>query len=292
MQLQPGVVHGWQDASGAISALAALLCGVPHIVIGTRSVAPLRKEGRNRPWLNDLMRGLLADPRVRLVNNSRSGALDYERWLALRPGDVSLVPNGFDLPEKGDAPDSEPGSDRVRIGGVMRLTEEKRPDLWLDVIIELLDRGCPVEGLLVGDGPMMARISGRVAEPPHLDWITLAGRQEDMVSQYAGMDLLLLTSRTEGLPNMLVEAQALGVPVVSTDAGGASETFLDGRSGLLIRSGTAANLADALERLIGDSGLRDAFAAAGIEHARTEFSLARMIERTAKLYGWQEIRND
>lgn len=282
---RPGVVHGWQDATGAVAALAALLCGVPRIIIGTRSIAPDRKEGRNRPWLRDLMRALLADARVRLLNNSRSGAADYSRWLAIPLHRIIHVPNGFDLPDLPDNHARAAVKDTV-VGGVMRLTEEKRPDLWLDAVIWLIRNGRDVKGLLVGDGPMMDQLSARVADADLGERIELAGRRNDMPAQYGRMDMLMLTSRTEGLPNVLVEAQAFGKPVVSSDAGGAAETFVDGETGYLAQVATPEGLAEKAGLLLDDPDRCRAMGRAGAVHARTEFGLDKMLDRTAAAYGW------
>lgn len=287
MLTNPGVVHGWQDTTGAVAALAGLMCGVPRIVIGTRSVAPDRKEGRNRPWLRALMQGLLRHDRIQLINNSKSGAADYSRWLGLPASRIAHVANGFRM--SGDcAPQRDDRTGEIVVGGVMRLTEEKRPDLWLETVLTLIRRGRHVRGLLVGDGPMLGDLARRIAEQDPEGRIELAGRRNDMDQQYARMDVLMLTSRTEGLPNVLVEAQAHEVPVISTDAGGASETFVDGTTGLLCRSSSAEELADRVAELADDPARRIAMGRDGVRHVREEFGLDRMLERTVRVYGWPE----
>lgn len=283
-QERPDILHAWQDVTGATAALAGLLSGVPRILIGTRSVAPDRKEGRNRPWLRALMKLLLESPRVRLANNSRSGIRDYCRWLQLRAADIALIHNGFELPG-GEI--SDPPSTPV-IGGVMRLTEEKRPLLWVDAVAELIAGGHDVNGLLIGDGPMMVQTAARIARLGLQERIELAGRQNDMNRQYARMSMLLLTSRTEGLPNVLVEAQACGLPVVATAAGGAAETFVDGETGFLCHDASAESLAATAAPLLTDAGLRDRMGAAARGHATGNFSLEAMIHRTRQVYEWRE----
>ncbi|WP_417514350.1 glycosyltransferase [Minwuia sp.] len=284
---RPAVVHGWQDVTGAIVALAGLLAGVPQIVIGTRSLAPDRKEGRNRPYLRRLMLLLLAHQRVSLVNNSQSGRDDYSRWLGMAPADIGLVRNGFDLAGFPVADRASPAAERaVVIGGVMRLTEEKRPMLWLETVLELRRRGFDVRGVLVGDGPFSTPLARRIAEAGLEDRIELAGRRTAMAREYAGMDVLLLTSRTEGFPNVLVEAQATGCPVVATDAGGARETFLDGKTGFLVREATPAALADVLVPLVEDHMLRARFGRRAADHVRSAFGWSAMLDRTEQAYGW------
>ena len=286
---RPAVVHGWQDATGAMAALAALWAGVPRIVIGTRSLAPDRKEGRNRPWLREAMMTLASHPRVTILNNSLAGRRDYARWLGVPVARLRHLPNGYDfesMAHGGGIP--ERGADRVVIGGVMRMTEEKRPGLWLDTVIELCRADSRVRGLLVGEGPMSDDLARRLAASGMSDRIVLAGRRNDMWAQYAAMDLLLLTSRTEGLPNVLIEAQAFGCPVAATRSGGTAETFIDGETGLLLNEADAASIAESLGPLVRGAELRYRFGRRAAAFVRQEFGIDIMIRRTLALYGWSE----
>ncbi|WP_416899034.1 MAG: glycosyltransferase [Minwuia sp.] len=283
---RPAVVHGWQDMTGVVTALAGLLSGVPRIVIGTRSQAPDRKEGRNRPFLQALMQRLARHPRVRFCNNSLAGIRDYRQWLGAPGLSIAHVPNGFDFGALALAPPAQrPEGGPVVVGGVMRLTEEKRPLLWLESVLELARAGHPVRGLLVGDGAMRPELEARIATEGAGDIIELAGRRSDMDAQYRRMDLLLLTSRTEGLPNVLIEAQAHGCPVAATPAGGASETFIDGETGLLCPDPSPRAIAARLAPLVDDRDLRLTFGAKAASHSAGTFGQAAMITRTLALYG-------
>jgi glycosyltransferase involved in cell wall biosynthesis len=96
---------------------------------------------------------------------------------------------------------------------------------------------------------------------------------------------MLLCSRVEGLPNVLVEAQALGCPVVATDAGGTRETIEPGVTGFLRPIGDVAGLSDDLLRLLGDGAMRAAMSARARGFARERFPLERMVRETHALYG-------
>jgi glycosyltransferase involved in cell wall biosynthesis len=100
----------------------------------------------------------------------------------------------------------------------------------------------------------------------------------------------MLCSRVEGLPNVLVEAQALGCPVVATDAGGARETMLADETGFLRPIGDVDGLARDLERLLSDHALRAAMAARGRAFVRERFPLERMVRETHALYGVNDGR--
>jgi glycosyltransferase involved in cell wall biosynthesis len=98
------------------------------------------------------------------------------------------------------------------------------------------------------------------------------------------MDVFVLTSRMEGLPNVLIEAQCAGVPVVTVIVGGAAETFIEGKTGFGIGNATPEALTEALLRLTLDPKRRRDMSDAASTFAREEFSVGRMMARTLQLY--------
>ncbi len=115
----------------------------------------------------------------------------------------------------------------------------------------------------------------------------LAGHEHEqrVYSAIAAMDILLLTSRAEGLPNVLVEAQALGLPVVTTRAGGAPEAVRHGVSGWVLESDGVAHAATLLVRLLRDAGWRATARQAGPALVQDTFSVGRMLDETLAAYG-------
>src|SRR4029078_4819216 len=85
--------------------------------------------------------------------------------------------------------------------------------------------------LVFGDGPMRADMVSLATRLGIADRLHLPGREDDIGPRYKAMDVVLLTSRHEGLPNVLLEAQSLGVPVVAPDVGGMSEVVAHGVTG-------------------------------------------------------------
>ena len=96
MEKRPRVVHLWQDTVCISGGIAAVLAGVPRIVLNTRSTRPVERQ-RARRYLHAGFLALLSRPGTLLVNNSRAGARDYEAWLGLRAGSVQVVYNGYDF---------------------------------------------------------------------------------------------------------------------------------------------------------------------------------------------------
>jgi glycosyltransferase involved in cell wall biosynthesis len=101
---------------------------------------------------------------------------------------------------------------------------------------------------------------------------------------YAALDVLLLTSSVEGLPNVLIEAQAAGRPVVATDVGGTREAIDDGRTGLIVAQRSAQRLAQAVLRILGDASFRERARTEGPSFAARQFGYERMLRETMELY--------
>jgi glycosyltransferase involved in cell wall biosynthesis len=113
---------------------------------------------------------------------------------------------------------------------------------------------------------------------------TLLGRRDDAPALLAAADVALLTSRVEGTPNVLMEAQAAGTPVVATRVGGIPDAVRDGATGLLAASGDAPALAQAVVSLLVDRAMHARMSAAAAEFARAEFSLERAARAMCGLY--------
>jgi glycosyltransferase involved in cell wall biosynthesis len=114
--------------------------------------------------------------------------------------------------------------------------------------------------------------------------IHLPGLTRNAWAALSAMDVFVLPSRLEGLPNVLIEAQAMGVPVICSGAGGMAETFVEGETGFAVPSASAEALAAAVGRLIDDKELRRRMSAAAETHAREKFSIDRMIGLTIEAY--------
>jgi glycosyltransferase involved in cell wall biosynthesis len=114
--------------------------------------------------------------------------------------------------------------------------------------------------------------------------MVMPGNEKDTAVAIAAMDVFLLTSRLEGFPNVLVEAQALGVPVVTTDGGGAAETLVQGRTGYAIRPQSANLLADAILQILSDTAWRESARQATQSFVRERFSMSQMVDRTLDAY--------
>ncbi|MGY4420460.1 glycosyltransferase involved in cell wall biosynthesis [Bradyrhizobium sp. JR6.1] len=291
---QPEIAHLWLDEVNIKGGIAAVLTGVPKIIISQRSLPPINFVF-HQPYMREGYRWLARQPGVKMINNSAAGARAYEAWLGLARNSIGVVRNGYAFDEaelagyKADCAELrqrvgiEPGA--LVVGTVMRFTEEKCPMLWLE-IAALVRRDLPeARFLIVGDGPLRATLEARAAAEDLAGAVFFAGHLKESMAAIASMDLMLLTSRAEGLPNVLVEAQFLGVPAVTTPAGGAPEAVNHGKSGWVLQGWDAASSACQIVRLLRDGHWREAAAKDGPEFAFKRFGVQRAIDETLAVYG-------
>jgi glycosyltransferase involved in cell wall biosynthesis len=152
----------------------------------------------------------------------------------------------------------------LRLITVGRLDAEKNPLLIADVLSRLVDGGRPWRLLVCGDGSLRAALAERLSELGVAERAELTGYVPygpRLVELYRSSHALLHTSWTEGLPQVLIEAFAAGVPVVATDVGGIREAV--GEAARLIPPGDPGAAASELEAIASDPGLRERLIAAG-----------------------------
>ncbi|OGL00951.1 MAG: hypothetical protein A3D33_19895 [Candidatus Rokubacteria bacterium RIFCSPHIGHO2_02_FULL_73_26] len=170
------------------------------------------------------------------------------------------------------------------IGVAARMTAQKGHAHLLDALPAVLARVPAVVCVLIGDGPLRAPLEARARALGVAARCRFTGARADVADLVAALEVVVLPSRSEGLPFALLEAMALGKPVVATTVGGCPEVVEDGRTGWLVPPGDAPALAGAVLRLLEDAPAARAMGARGAARVRAEFSLARMVDALQTLY--------
>ena len=167
----------------------------------------------------------------------------------------------------------------IRILGIGRLTEQKRFDRFLRVISVVASAGLVVSAHLVGNGPLRRDLETQAASLGVSHHVTFHGEQSDIVPYYRDADVLLLTSDYEGTPNVVMEAAACGLPVVSSRVGDVERLIEPGVSGFLFQPRDEQTAAESLTQLARDPELRRRM---GI-HARKKMESERSLTTLAPL---------
>jgi glycosyltransferase involved in cell wall biosynthesis len=173
---------------------------------------------------------------------------------------------------------------RFVIGAVGRLAAEKGLDVLIRSVAGLRKQGRDVELLIAGEGGEQPALQALAAELGVGDRVRLLGYRADTRELYQAMDVYALSSYREGLPNVLLEAMALEVPVVATRIAGIPRLIRDGENGLLIEPGDLEGLTQALARLLDDAGLRSRLGQEGRRTIEAGYSFAARMEKFRALY--------
>jgi glycosyltransferase involved in cell wall biosynthesis len=173
---------------------------------------------------------------------------------------------------------------RTVVGAVGRLSAEKGFDLLLRATAELTRRGHDLEVWIIGAGDELRPLQSLAAELGLGDRVRLWGFRSDTKDLYEAMDIYALSSLREGLPNVLLEAMAMEVPVVATRIAGVPRLIQDGENGILANPGSHLELSEVMERLIHYSQLRHQLAVAGRDTIIRRYSFAARMERVRELY--------
>lgn len=176
-----------------------------------------------------------------------------------------------------------PTPPKLLVGSAGRLSPEKGFEVFIDAAKRILQR-LPEAGFLIfGDGSLRDELQEKIDRLQLGDRVKLAGFRDDLDHVIPNLDLFVLSSYTEGLPNVVLESLAASVPVVATAVGGTPEVLEHGRQGYVVPSGDAKSLAQSIAKLLEDEQLRSEMASAGRPHVDANFSFASQANAYARL---------
>jgi glycosyltransferase involved in cell wall biosynthesis len=235
---------------------------------------------------------LLLERRDRVVGvgqSVRQALIDNEGFPSHR---VQVIYNGVDLAPFGHAAAAR-SAIRFELGiresewlilQVARLDALKDHATALRTLAQVVGRGIKARLVLVGEGPEESTIRQLVHQYNLESRVCLLGLRTDIPRLLSAADLFLLTSVSEGIPLTLIEAMAVGLPIISTRVGGVEEVIEDGKTGLLAPRGDDAALAEKVLHLLHDGSLRRQMGEFGRARAQALFSDQQMHDRYFGLY--------
>ena len=289
---RPLILHNWEFKADCIGAIAAGLAGIPVILSSVRNMSHWKLVWDHAWWYRsaDIITSRINDC---VLANSDAVREDYRRWARLPRGRLMTVRNGLDPRSLG--PRDEETGRRIKaelgweqsipvVGWVGRLSPQKDPYVFLELAGRLLEQGLTFRGVMIGAGALAARIEAMCRDKGLAGRVRLLGLRADVYHWMQAIDVLVMTSIIEGMPNVLMEAQFMGIPCVTTDAGGAGEVVEDGVTGFVVARGDIEALVVRTRRLIEDPSLRQRFGRAGTERARALFCAEAMVRRHLEVY--------
>jgi len=285
------VVHTHSSKAGILGRWAAYLAGVPIIV---HTVHGWGHHNRQHPLVRRFYillervtqritdRLIVVSPR-NIEKGLADGIAAPEKYVTIRSG-IEL--DRFRSPSRPrEALRAELGipSDVAVVGTVTRLSPQKAPLDFVDAASQVVAQRQDAHFVIVGDGPLRADVEARVTALGLTERVHLTGLRRDVPDLMHSFDVFALTSLWEGLPRVLPQAMAAGLPIVATAVDGNAEAVTDGVNGLLPPPGDPRAMAVALLRLLEDPPLARRMGEAGRTRAE-EFGARKMICDVAALY--------
>jgi len=248
-RFRPQVVHGYLFGPNLFAALAGRLAGVPAVVVAKRNVDAFETPRQVRAQR-------LAHRLATHVTAVSEAVADSAMALGVPRGRITVIPNGVDTDRfDGRAPADEArrvlgGGEAPLVGSVGCLAPRKDYGTLLEALALLAGRGRAFGAVLVGEGPERAALEARSTALGLGARVRFLGERCAVERLLPGMDVFVLSSREEGIPNALLEAMAAGRPCVATAVGGTPEVLEDGATGWLVPAGSPEALAAALEEAL------------------------------------------
>lgn len=301
---QPDIVHTHAAKAGSIGRLAArALQGKRPILVHTfhgHAFHSYFSPAKTKAFI--AIERYLAQRSDAIVTVSNLLKEELVHTYRICPADkVHVIHNGFDLLPFGQDLENKRNAFRtqwriaeseIAIGIVGRLTAIKNQALFIEAlsVLNKQQHSQPIVGVIIGGGEDEAKLKALCAQHGLLgpqqggqvrilftSWVT------DMRPAYAGLDIVALTSKNEGMPVTLIEAMAAGLPVASTAVGGVADVVHDGQSGMLT-SQDALDIAAKLGAMIENAGLRKQYGQAGQKFVLQHFTYQRLVRDMHALY--------
>jgi glycosyltransferase involved in cell wall biosynthesis len=279
------VVHAFHFNAAGYAVLASKRGR--GIIAGIRSL-PDRLNISPTLW----QRFCLHAPRMLVVNSQAGKRLLHERFRWLVP-EARVIHNGMNV-LAADAIAVRRASARSALGLrpqqcclalVARLESIKQPLVFLDSVEPVLRRHEDAIAVIIGDGAMRDDIDTAVSTRRLSGRVRLLGAMTNAPALLSGADVVCITSLSEGLPNVALEASAAGIPTAAMAVGGVPEVVRDGETGILVAPGDTAALSAQLGRLVADAQLRLRLGSSARVHVERAFGAERMIDAYVALYG-------
>lgn len=279
------IVHSWTMHTNLYASVSGRLAGTP-IRMGSERCNHHSSQRAVGKLYNLCLWGLDA-----LVVNSNQEAEFLRRHRENL--NVCFVPNGVEVP--GRPVDSEQrrecreqlgivGSSPV-IGAVGSMVPRKNFSTLIKALAVLARKNVAFTLVLIGDGPMVGDLKQQAASCLPENSYFFPGSIPNAVKFYPAFDIHCMPSiDQEGMPNVVMEASAAGLPVVASNVAGVPELIENGITGLLVPPNDVEILAEQLQKLLQDSDIRQRMGQAGIEKMDRGFSVAKMVTRMTKIY--------
>ena len=281
-RIKPGLLQTFLHHANIAGRIAGRSAGIGQIISGIRVA---EKRGRFPLWLDratDWMvrRHVCVSPEVASFSTQRGGLSDEK---------IVVIPNGVDVDRFANAEAADLSQFGIPDGSmtllfVGRLDEQKDPFRLLEAARGLLRAHSELQVLMVGEGPLRDDILAWIIQHQLEEHVHLSGWRDDVPALMRAADCFVLCSQWEGMPNVVLEAMAAALPVVTTQVEGTSALIKQHQTGILVPPKSTPELAGAIALVLADPTQARVMGVAAQDVVRKEFTWDGMVEAYNELY--------
>ena len=295
-EFKPDIVHTHASKAGALGRKAAFSCNVPVVVHTFHGHVFHSYFGKIKTSIFKNIERYLAKKSTGIIAISNLQKKELcETHKITTAKKIEVIPLGFDLKKFQDhysenriavRKEYDLNDDTLALCIIGRLAPVKDHFFFLDVIEELSSQtNRKIKIFIVGDGELREEINSRVdlLKNKGVD-IIMTSWIFDIAKFNAGMDIMCLTSKNEGTPVSLIEAQASNLPVISTDVGGVSDIVSQNETGFIISRKGKGEFVEKLKTLVENDDLRNKMKTKGWDHVHLKFSYTRLASDMEEYY--------
>jgi glycosyltransferase involved in cell wall biosynthesis len=298
-EFRPDIVHTHAAKAGALGRLAAFICRVPVVVHTYHGHVFSGYFGALKSYLVRTVEKILGLITTHIVCISQKQFEEITgQFKIVKPSKASVIPLGFDLSRFSESREEKRtrfrnlynlNDEEVAVGIIGRFAPIKNHSLFIRAFSEAKKKNEHLRAFIIGDGDTKSDLisqcaaSGMTAGTDPEGDVVFTSWIKTIADALAGLDIIVLTSINEGTPVSLIEAQAAGKPVVSTNAGGVHDCVQDGVTGFITPHDPSA-IHLAILQLAASATLRREMGAAGECHVRDKFSHHRLAKDMRALY--------
>ncbi|PKR79649.1 hypothetical protein CW751_13850 [Brumimicrobium salinarum] len=296
-EIQPDIVHTHASKAGFLGRAAAISLNIPVVVHTFHGHVFHSYFGKAKTQLFKSIERYLARKTSGIIAISELQKQELCEVHRIAPkSKTKVIPLGFDLEKftqnkvqkrKETRAQYNLKDDEIAIAIIGRLAPVKDHDYFLDVISEVLKQTpAKLKVFIVGDGSEKEHIQKRVEEinEHYPEAVIMTSWILDIATFNQGMDIICLTSKNEGTPVSIIEAQAAGLPVISTDVGGVRDILEDGKAGFVIKRENFETYIKKLRLLIENQALREKFSTLGAQSTINKFSYHQLVKNMKSYY--------
>jgi glycosyltransferase involved in cell wall biosynthesis len=275
------IVHTLADWANFFGVFAAKLAGIKNIIVSQRNMGHWITR-KSYYYVNKILYKYIANG---ILVNAYSIKKHLTNKYGILPSKIEVIHNGISFNNRSIEGSIENiNNDKIIVGFVGRLHPIKGFSFLIDAAKQVIKKYNNIEFLIVGDGPEKETIKMNLNNYGIADYFKFVGYKKNIIFYINKMDFIVVPSKSEGFPNVVLEAMACQKPVLATRVGEVPEIVIDGETGIIVEPGDIHAMVIGINKLCGDDKLRKKMGLNAYNRAQQFFGIERMIQEHIKYY--------